>query len=943
MEEPSVSGRTAGRPGSRRRSKDGPGGPSVRLLDDTRTERKGFDVGESVFLAADGLRPATVHEVVLRDGEWRPSALAALMTDRHGSIPPTVVLPYLGLTAEGEESSPGRSHAEGEQALGGRTLAVGVRYRGRVAAEARLSVSKRGRRPQVVPCDMTGRLRPGILAGAAEVAVALRNFPRGCVRLFLVPRQFDWRPGDPIRPVVDESGAPVTAMVEVGEDGSGVIPLWPRERTHPGSYQIVARIYRPGWWDADDMVLLADDVLSSRRFSSVVVRSPIDLTGFADGGGVMTPQIAGRPVAGSPYFQFVNNFPKGSDVYAALDPAALPPGLVSQRAAIYVISHKSVADWSLSTALTDVSGPGMTPAVEVVPIVPGCINWNETLVWPNPQTPGQYDIVVDFGNNVAVPSQFVTDANFDQNLDMIDGYVRVGLYITEDPSLPGPFAGAIGQHSYNNGLVQVPSTDTGLTPTETLQLQAVVRYPAQSSGVDAPFQPGSFPLVVIVHGNSTMQTSYLGYNYLLDHLAGHGFIAMSVYAPPYTMIETRARALFEHLNIMTQKNSSSGLFQGHVDFANVGIMGHSRGGEAVIRAAKINTAETLGWNLRCGVAIAPTDFRHYGDPGLPLLVIYGSNDGDVAGWWAQPPSASFTGFDIYDEAGRPRSFVFVYGATHDRFNSEWASSENSAELSFPPGSTTTEWNSITTSDLPKLIPESAHQNVAKGYATAYFQMQLQGRPEQVEYFLGNLKPSLVDAVQIHTSHQAPGTLVIDDYEQLPHDASTNSLGGAVTATALASPPAENWLHTIDTFSPHMTSGGNIAWNSSMGVYLTAVPAANKDLSAFTALSFRVTQRYGSAQNPANQTQELYVRLMDGGGNTRAIRTGAFSSIPYPYDRGVTQLIKSAMKTVRIPLASYTVANAGAQIIDLTNVQSIAFGFLSRPIGEIEVDDIELVP
>ncbi len=86
-----------------------------------------------------------------------------------------------------------------------------------------------------------------------------------------------------------------------------------------------------------------------------------------------------------------------------------------------------------------------------------------------------------------------------------------------------------------------------------------------------------------------------------------------------------------------------------------------------------------------------------------------------------------------------------------------------------------------------------------------------------------------------------------------------------------------------------------------------------------------------------------VRLTDGSGNIRAIRTGAFSSIPYPYERGVTQLIKSAMKTVRIPLASYTVANAGAQIVDLTNVQSIAFGFLSRPTGEVEVDDTELVP
>lgn len=917
-------------------------GPIVRLLDDARAQREEFDVGESVFLAAAGLKPATLYDIVLRGDERRPPVLASLMTDRHGDIPATAVLAYVGMHAEATNLERARTLEEAEAALGGRTFSVELRFGGRTMVRTPLSISKRGRRPLVMPTDTSGRLRTGILVGSQDVAVTVRNFPNGCLRLFLVPRQFDWLVGDPISPVVDASGAPVASTVEMDDEGSVVVPLWPRERTRPGSYQVVARPYRPGWWDADDLVLLPADVVSSRRFTSIVVRSPRELVTFNDGGGALTPEIAGRPVAGAPYFQFVNNFPKGTDVYAALDPAALPPGLVSQKAAIYVIAHKTAADWALSTSLTDVSGPGMTPAVETVSVVPGCINWNETLVWPNPQTPGKYDIVVDFGNNDPDPALFATDASFDENLDMIDGYVRVGFYVTEDPSLPGPFAGAIGQHSYNNGSVQVPSTDGGPTPTETLQLQAVVRYPALANGVDTAFQAGSFPLVVIVHGNSAMQTSYFGYNYLLDHLAGHGFIAMSIYAPPYTMIETRARAIFEHLSIMAQKNSDPGLFQGHVDLSNIGIMGHSRGGEAVVRAARIDTDEALGWSLKCGIAIAPTDFRHYGDPGLPLLVIYGSNDGDVAGWWAQPPAASFTGFDLHDEAGRPRSFVFVYGATHDRFNSEWASVENTTELHFTGANTTTDWGAITTSDLAKLIPEAAHQAVVKGYSTAYLQTHLQGKPEQVEYFLGSLKPSLVTA-EVHVSHQEPGTLVVDSFEQAVHDATTNSLGGAVTPSALASPPAENWLRTLDGFSPHMTAGVDIAWSSTMGVYLSAVPAANRDLSAYSVLSFRVTQRYISAQNPANQAQEVYVRLTDGNGQTRAIRTGAFATIPYPYERGVTQLIKSAMKTVRIPLASYVVANAGAQIVDLTNVQSISFGFPSRPTGEVEVDDIELVP
>ena len=185
----------------------------------------------------------------------------------------------------------------------------------------------------------------------------------------------------------------------------------------------------------------------------------------------------------------------------------MPPGLVSQRAAIYVIAHKTAAQWTASSTLNDISGPGITPAVKIVPIVPGCINWNETLVLPNPQTPGRYDLVADFGNNVADPAQFVTDGTLDAPLDMIDGYVRTGFYVTEDPSLPGPFAGAIGQHSYDLGSVAVPKTDQGPSPTDTLPVRAVVRYPAQSSGVDAPFAAGAFPLVVMMHGNSGVQDS----------------------------------------------------------------------------------------------------------------------------------------------------------------------------------------------------------------------------------------------------------------------------------------------------------------------------------------------------------------------------------------------------------------------------------------------------
>jgi hypothetical protein len=421
-----------------------------------------------------------------------------------------------------------------------------------------------------------------------------------------------------------------------------------------------------------------------------------------------------------------------------------------------------------------------------------------------------------------------------------------------------------------------------------------------------------------------METSYLGYNYLLDHLAGHGFVAVSIYAHIGAGIETRARAILAHIGVLAQKNSDPGLFQGHVDLGDIGIVGHSRGGEAVVRAPLINTSEGLGYNIEASIAIAPTDYNHYHAGGVPLLVIYGANDGDVAGTWPDR-----TCFNIFDEASRPRSFVFVYGATHDRFNTEWASIEATSEFT---------WH-ISPSDIPNLISLTAHENVAKGYVTAFLQAHLLGRDEQLAYFADGLKPSLTSALAIHTTHQPVGSKLLDDFEQLPHNVGSNTLGGSVTGTSLPV-LAEDALRTLDVHSPHITGGVEIAWQTSPGIYLSNVPTASRDVSGYRTLAFRVTQKYGSPRNAVGQPQDFFVRLMDGAGKSRALRASVFSSIPYPYVRGETDLIKSALKSVRMPLASFTIANLGADDVDLTDVASISFEFDSGSSGEIEIDDLE---
>ena len=192
-------------------------------------------------------------------------------------------------------------------------------------------------------------------------------------------------------------------------------------------------------------------------------------------------------------------------------------------------------------------------------------------------------------------------------------------------------------------------------------------------------------------------------------------------------------------------------------------------------------------------------------------------------------------------------------------------------------------------------------------------------------------------MQIHLSHQEAGARTVDDFDQ--GSPTLNTLGGSVTGTGLSA-FAESQLRTLDAHSPHVVAGGNVAWTTSAGIYLSNVPGVAKDVSGFTTLAFRVTQKYESPRNPAGQAQDFHVRLSDHGGKSRSIRVSSSTDIPYPYVRGFDDLVKSAMKSVRIPLLSYTIANAGAQDVDLTNIASISFEFDANSTGEVEIDDIE---
>ncbi len=484
-----------------------------------------------------------------------------------------------------------------------------------------------------------------------------------------------------------------------------------------------------------------------------------------------------------------------------------------------------------------------------------------------------------------------------------------------------------GNFEYDAGPTTVPAPGEFPDPAP-LELKAAVYFPADVAGATDPSQISDlrdeYPLVVVVHGNSSVIDSYKGYGYLLEHLARNGMIAASIHVYPGAAGVSRARALFKHLEILKTRFGDS------IDDEKIGIMGHSRGGEAVVIAPKLNIDESLGYNFKAIISLAPTDqygpYSLAGPYAVPYLVVYGGLDGDVAGGW--PKS---TGFSLYDRADPVKSMIFAERACHDRFNTQW----DSTDFWF---------GQLTAADQAMVVSDDAHQKIAKGYMNAFFRWRLFDDDEMRDYFTGVEVPDKVEqadggAVVVDVQYQEPHGLKVDRFSN--GDWHKNDLGGAVTAN-LPSNPGEGDLFGLDNYSPHDSTGGELSWTGSKHSYTSALPPVDQDVHKYHMLSFRVTQRYNSGSNPAGADQDFRVVLTDEDGRSHHVKVSHYATIDYPFLRGVTGLIKSSLKTVRIPLKDFK-NDHGHNGVDLKEVVSLTFDFGVKATGDIEVTDIEFVP
>ncbi|MEV6242358.1 hypothetical protein [Lentzea sp. NPDC051838] len=266
-----------------------------------------------------------------------------------------------------------------------------------------------------------------------------------------------------------------------------------------------------------------------------------------------------------------------------------------------------------------------------------------------------------------------------------------------DPGKPGKYATTKGEYSLDP--IKLPDY------AAPIEMDAVVVAPKGASG--------KRPLALFLHGRHftcysktnpnqitgnwpcpdglTPVPSHRGYLKAQELLASQGYVTVSISANGINAQDAmtfdagaqgRSSLVRNHLAKWADWSAGRGdapaiVKSAPADLSKVLLVGHSRGGEGVNRAATDSLNPPPGdtgfsgpvrWNIRGNVLIGPTIFGHNPQPDVPSVTFLPGCDGDVSDLQGQMFVDQTRGVS---RGAALHSAQYFIGANHNYFNSEW--------------------------------------------------------------------------------------------------------------------------------------------------------------------------------------------------------------------------------------------------------------------------------
>jgi hypothetical protein len=477
-----------------------------------------------------------------------------------------------------------------------------------------------------------------------------------------------------------------------------------------------------------------------------------------------------------------------------------------------------------------------------------------------------------------------------------------------------------------------------------LEVLGEVTYP------EASLPSGSkFPLVMFLHGRhptcysssdwfgewpcpegTRPIPSHSGYRYVTDVLASQGYVAVSISANGINGQDwdasdggalARSRLVRHHLSLWAMWNKDGGdpwggsTFKNKVDINRVVLVGHSRGGEGVNRAA-IEASASDPYTIVGLVSYGPTAFGFQVTPDVHSATILPTCDGDVYDLQGQ----AYVDYSR-DIASSPalRSAVIAVGANHNYFNTEWTPG-----LAVAPAWDDW-WNSEdavcgSTSGIVRLTP-AEQQKVGAAYTLALVRLAVKQETAMLPLLDGSfVRPAAIGRAEvgINAVGGAAYSLLYRPESSGRPSLAKGMEGGECRGNTWTSEPSSLPLCGDGEVSgPHWLGSAyhparqamELRWNTTESGGATAifpVSTSKRDLSAYDHINVRVA-------NDPRLAKGAQLRLMvrDSRGRSAALNTSLASIEGWP---GSDTLDRVHARAFRGSLASVPVSRVGLKNI-----------------------------